>query len=428
MPLFDQGLLADPAEGEDFDSQIERAKRAQALIAQLRSQKPTQQGEMVGKFYVPPSRMSQIAPALSNIAGTMMQDRETQLDSRRQAAMRTGADQWMASRPSATMKEQPGPPTEEGVGPAPREVPPTPEARMAWAQQGQRNPLTRALAARYTEDQLIQEPIRVEARKNRVEDREDNQLARRDALDANLAFKAEQLKEQARQADVRANDKLISDADRATAAENALELRRQALALQRQMFDYRKEHDKEVLGAKKDAAGKKLSDKARKELDAQDAASTALAQGIEMLGKASDKGTGYVPGLVTDFVPGGQSLVAKYRDDSTNNAVQKLTFVTDEIRHGRFGSALTKVERASAAQYLPDPYDDKEAILRKSKGLQELIALNNSRLKEKGGDAEIADSAPAGPVIPVMKTQAEVDKLPKGATFRGPDGKTYRKQ
>jgi len=403
MPLFDQGLLADPSEGEDFESQIERAKRAQALIDELRGQKPTQQGRMVGKFYVPPSKMSQIAPALSNIAGTMMQDRQTQLDAQRQGAMRTGAEQWMAQRPQPTMVEQPGPPTEEGVGPLPRSVPPTPEDKLAWAMKGQRNPLSKTLATQYAQDQLIQEPIRAEARKNRVEDREDAQAAKREQIEANIAFKMEQLKEQHAQAAARSEDARLSREDRAAARAEANGIRQQGVELQRQLLDYRKEHDRDVLEqrkremeAKTGAAGKKMSDKARKELDAQDAASTALAQGIDMLSKAPDKGTGYVPGLVTDFVPGGQSLVAKYRDDATNNAVQKLTFVTDEIRHGRFGSALTKVERASAAQYLPDPYDDKQAIIRKSKGLQELISLNNSRLREKGADAETGDLIDTG--------------------------------
>jgi hypothetical protein len=403
MPIFDQGMLADPGQDEDFDSQIERAKRAQALIDQLRNQKSPEAGQMVGKFYVPTSRAQLLAPGINNVVGQMMDVRQQDLATKRQQAMRAGSEQWMAQRPQPTMKEQPGPPTEEGVGPAPREVPVTPEAKLAWAMQGQRNPLSRALAAKYAEDQLIHEPTRVEARKNRVEDREDTQLARKEQYEANITFKMEQLKEQARQADVRSADARQSAADREAARQDGLELRRQGIALQSQLFEYRKQHDKDVAEAKvtadkakQDAAGKKMSDKARSELDKQDAASKALADGIEMLDKAPDKGTGYVPGLVTDFVPGGQSLVAKVRDDKTNNAIQKLTFVTDEIRHGRFGSALTKVERASAAQYLPDPYDDKAAMLRKSRGLQDLIDLNNRRLKEKGAEAETGDLIDTG--------------------------------
>jgi hypothetical protein len=98
--------------------------------------------------------------------------------------------------------------------------------------------------------------------------------------------------------------------------------------------------------------------------------------------------------------------VAKYRDDKTNNAIQKLTFVTDEIRHGRFGSALTKVERASAAQYLPDPYDSREAMLRKSRGLSDLISLNNSRLKAKGAEAETGDLVDTGGPRPTSPSGA----------------------
>jgi hypothetical protein len=368
---------------------------------------------MVGKFYVPTSRMQLLAPGINNVVGQMMEARQGDLSDKRQQAMRQASEQWMAQRPQPTMREQPGPPTEEGVGPAPKEVPVTPEARLAWAMQGQRNPLSRALATKYAEDQLIQEPVRAEARKGKIEDLEDLQAARKEQYEANIAFKMDQLKEQARQADVRSADARQSAADREQARQDSLELRRQGVALQSQLFEYRKQHDQAVMDAKKeadkaklDATGKKMSDKARSELDKQDAATKALNEGIEMLDAAPSKGTGYVPGLVTDFVPGGQSLVAKYRDDKTNNAIQKLTFVTDEIRHGRFGSALTKVERASAAQYLPDPYDSREAMLRKSRGLSDLISLNNSRLKAKGAEAETGDLVDTGGPRPTSPSGA----------------------
>ena len=37
----------------------------------------------------------------------------------------------------------------------------------------------------------------------------------------------------------------------------------------------------------------------------------------------------------------GQSVVSNFRDEKTNSAIQQITYTTDEIRHGRFGAALT---------------------------------------------------------------------------------------
>jgi hypothetical protein len=79
----------------------------------------------------------------------------------------------------------------------------------------------------------------------------------------------------------------------------------------------------------------------------------------------SDKGTGWVAGLAQEKLPGGETLVSKMRDPLVKAAVSQLTYVTDAIRHDRFGSALTVTEKASAAQYLPSPYDDIRACWRR---------------------------------------------------------------
>lgn len=70
-----------------------------------------------------------------------------------------------------------------------------------------------------------------------------------------------------------------------------------------------------------------------------------------------------------------------------NAAVQQLTYVSDAIRHERFGSALSKHE-SSVHQYLPSPYDKREQLIAKAEGLQQLIELNNKSVcVEKTGSA-----------------------------------------
>ena len=154
----------------------------------------------------------------------------------------------------------------------------------------------------------------------------------------------------------------------------------------------------------REAVGKsppsKLSDAARKELDSFNATSEGLNTVITNLKAASDEGTGWAAGAVTNLVPGGGSLVNKYRDQATNDAIQQLTYYTDEIRHGRFGTALTNTEKASAAQYLPGEYDTKDQMLNKAIGLKALVLKNNQRLQLTGGSTP----APRGGNTPEWNT------------------------
>lgn len=129
---------------------------------------------------------------------------------------------------------------------------------------------------------------------------------------------------------------------------------------------------------------KPLSDKARADLDAAEAQMRGLEQASESLKTASDKGVGYLPGLVQSYLPGGTALVNMVRDKPTKDAIQQLTYVSGEIQHGRFGASLTKGEKADAAQYLPEPYDSKAELQRKATGLQNLLDLSNRRLRERG--------------------------------------------
>ena len=61
-------------------------------------------------------------------------------------------------------------------------------------------------------------------------------------------------------------------------------------------------------------------------------------------------------------------------------------FTVDAIRHARFGSALSKFEKASAEQYLPSAYDTPEQVTAKLRGLQGLLNLNNQRLRSMAGE------------------------------------------
>lgn len=130
-------------------------------------------------------------------------------------------------------------------------------------------------------------------------------------------------------------------------------------------------------------AGKPLTAKQQADLDAFDAMKTGLDLGVSKLDKATDKGLGYIAGLAQEKLPGGQSIVRKFRDKATNDAIQALDYTIGEIKHGRFGASFTGPEKQQAATYMPSEYDDLQTIKDKAAGLQELINLTHKRLRNQ---------------------------------------------
>ena len=158
---------AQPQLSDDFDTELEQVKRSRAQIDALRKQFAMQgipKGEMIGKRWTPPTMQEYLQPAIQQYAAYAGEKQANEKEAVLQKAMQAQASQWMGAKPQTTQVEQAGP-VQEGEGPlmsAP--IKPTQQQNLEWAQQGQKNPLTRALAQQYTQDQLIQEPAREEAR------------------------------------------------------------------------------------------------------------------------------------------------------------------------------------------------------------------------------------------------------------------------
>lgn len=171
-------------------------------------------------------------------------------------------------------------------------------------------------------------------------------------------------------------------------AQQGIELRRDSLAQQQAA--------REATAATRNQGNATV----RKEMAEAAGMEESLAGATEALRTASGGGTGWVAGMVQEKLPGGEALVGKMRDDPTKNAIQQMTYVTDAIRHARFGSALTATEKASAHQYLPSPYDDHAALIRKAEGLQDLIRENNRRIRQEFGRAGAEGFGPNGERLP----------------------------
>lgn len=373
------GPPAFPFEERDAVIQMRRQRLAQLMREQSSFQNLP--GQMVSGHFVAPSW----AQNLNNVVGPAMDRRiiEAERQGITQDVGRYAADDRRAALEHAM--NAPG-----MQGPA------SPETEAAWQQQGLAIPSRKALMEKLIEDRMVNEPIRQEARAERKTAREDASADRAAGRAEALAARLEELK-------VRLEDRAL---DRASREQMAKEQRE----LQRQLAEMNNLTRRDLIAAQIEARTaaaskpKAMSDKARADLDAADGMQEALDAGISALEKASGKGLGWMAGVAQNALPGGSSVVNAVRDKGTNEAVQQITYVTDEIRHGRFGSALTATEKASAGQYLPTEHDSKEQMLAKAKGIRKLVELNNRRLRAKdegsgGGATGSWDEPAAGPKV-----------------------------
>lgn len=190
-----------------WQEQEAKIKRTLAMAEALRKNTAQPEGQMVSGHYVAPSWAEQLAP-LFNIGQARYA--ETQADKEQaalQGAQEQGAQQWMQQMPQAREVTSEAPFQAPGIDAADAAQAgagakvltkamqqPTMQERMLWAQEGQRNPLTKALAAAYGADTLIKEPERIAGREERTAAREDR-LAQQQAQMAQQRELAEKQRE-----------------------------------------------------------------------------------------------------------------------------------------------------------------------------------------------------------------------------------------
>jgi len=150
----------------DYESRADKNKRALAQAAALRQQalqEEMEKGQMVSGHYVAPHWTQQLGPLVNNVLGGIT-ERGAQKDQQQlERDIETGHNEWMGGRPQEQTRVLPGP-TETGE-PLTETTVPTRQQQIDWASKGMKNPLSKAVAAKYLEDQLIQDPIREDAQR-----------------------------------------------------------------------------------------------------------------------------------------------------------------------------------------------------------------------------------------------------------------------
>lgn len=180
-PMIDAPTI----ETNPFDVQEAKIKRTLAMAEALRGRGAQQpKGQMVDGHFVAPSWAEQLVPLFNQAqAGWAERQADTQQKALTQQ-QEAGAQDWMRQMPQQREVTEQQPFQAPGIDEADAAQAsaggsvlkktmqqPTMAERMQWAQQGQRNPLTKALAAAYGADTLIKEPERQAAREERVEAR-----------------------------------------------------------------------------------------------------------------------------------------------------------------------------------------------------------------------------------------------------------------
>lgn len=391
--------------GSKADRQRRLADLLRKMAVQTSAADTTDPGRMVSGHYVAPSWAQGLAqnvvkPMEANYAAQQSGQMADQMEGAYNQSVNQAQQAWMQNMPQG----QPG--VDERAGPV---DPNNPQELAAVAPQ----PVTSGQVLKQTLAGLqIPGNEKAAALYNQTAmgdlAREDNQAFRAQEAAANRAARLQDNLEKAaarmEELKLKMEDRALDRASREQAARDANALRAQIAegnqALQKLALQARRE----ATAATKSAAADKKADltaKDRETLDAANATETALDRGIAALKSSKgDDYVGYGPGLIQNFVPGGSSVVQRGRSKEINDAIQQITYTTDEIRHGRFGSALTATEKASAMQYLPGEYDTKEQIIQKAEGIQKLVKLNNQKLraKEKGTSAPTPAAAPGGVV------------------------------
>ena len=319
----------------------------QQMLAQAAALRktPAPQGQMVSGIYVAPSKSQQLLPLINNIlAGvkenSALDEYKTVQDQRNQQL-----NQWLASRPQEKTVYGAG-----DEGPTMTKVEPTDADTAAWASQGLKNPLSRTIAQKALEDNIVNAPIRAEKAADKKELAQLTYQRFKEDRDARKDLQAERLASAYQLAMVRSGDQALSREQRDEHFKMAQDLKERWMNLTQEGQNARNQANIDArlkaaeIKANASAGGKPLSAKQQSDL-------AASAEGLYRIQNLVDN-------FKDDYVGAGaatKNLLSPYgtlipgfklNDDDVKriNWWKEWESVSGKERHELYGSALTKVE------------------------------------------------------------------------------------
>lgn len=405
----------------------ERRRHAMQIAEEARaSLGPMNQGQMVSGHYVARSPWAQAADAFSLGYGEYQREKSLRDEVALAAQEQEEGLEYLKNRPqSRVAEEQSGGMTEDEPLQVTRTtVAPTRDEMLDYAGKGMlKYPSLRGTLTKLYEDQLIQEPVRQEARTERVEEKAASRLAKREELQAKheADFKALQEKLADRSLDRESRERTAQQARdlQWLIASGNQDLRR----LQIQAAADRAEDKRDT--ARNAAENKPLS-----------VADLTKLQGRSALVDTTDK-------FVQDFKDSYSGLTGEasratgtYSPIATQNSRDTATFWNNyqahknQVRHGLFGSALTSYERAEWDKADITPTMEAGQIRKNLAQRADLERKAYEKLEgavRAGGRQEQLDAIRPSSAPVKISNDAEWAKLKPGTKFIGPDGKERTK-
>jgi hypothetical protein len=366
-------------------------------------------------IYVKPSWQQNLAQnALNPMAARMLEGQADQQQGALRGQMEGDAQNWMGQMPQPTQQELAGPPA-EGEVMGQETIQPSMQQKMQWAQRGQNNPLTKALAAQYGADTLIKEPERQEARQFKREEAAATRVAKMEQIQAQLEAKRDELK-------MRLEDRGLDRASR----EQLVQQQQAILYAIAKMNDETKRYGIDMNAdlrrdiAKLGRDGKPVSPTVIKQLSGLRTQADDLKDVHDTFKDDYGGLAGGVGGTVGGYLPksmGGD----KYREatDWWKGYENQAALVE---RHEKFGTALSAGERAAWQKATIAPGMSADTIKR---NLKERARISNLLYERTVGEYEKAGHGVSGAFPTSGAGGAPETKTIGGKTYVKRDGKWF---
>lgn len=348
-------------------------RQAMSRAAALRKQPAPAQGQMVSGQYVRAPKLAGLVPILNGLVADNIEGNAVQQQQALTGRQREALNEWLSSRPTAKTTYGAG-----DVGPTMTTTEPTEADTTAWAAQGMKNPLSRTLASKVVEDQIIGAPVRAEKKEAKLENTrlvnqrfDEDRKARAQLAAENSKNRLDLL--QARLSTVGADTIARMDLQRQIAKENR-DLRRWQI----ESGIEQKELDRDLQASLADRKLQATVDKA---------GSLTATQKKEVAGLQDEvaQHTGYLETFKDNFSGPKAAIQAKLggtflnQDDpeaaETAEWWRNFRAGDNVIRNGLFGSALTAPEKAAweatTVSPLSSPAQIKAAIAARQKIVQD---------------------------------------------------------
>ena len=384
---------------------------------------------MVGRFYVPPHWSQQLAPVVNQLMGGYYEGAAGRADKEATETSKKQAADWIGAVPTAKPGQVPfqAPGIDEAdsaatsVGTSVQGmVQPEREAILKHALAGMSNPMTRDLASKYAQDQLINAPVREQEQKFKSAEA-------KAARDQRAAEHLVSLQAKRDEIQLRLEDRQLDRESRETLQRAMLDVQKSIAAAvdatRRYGIDENNQTRREIAEAKTAGGGKPVAVAVIKDLDGQRKQAEALENVYDKFKPEYGGVEGGIAGTVGAYLTkstGGD----KYRE-ATDWWKEYENSAALVERHEKFGTALSAGEQAAWKRATIGPGMSADTIKQNLKIRSELANkvynTSVSQYQNAGHDVSKAFPLRGQPAANTPANAPPVGTVKGGYMFKGGD-------